>query len=138
MAGGQWRQRVRPRAQITGRPAFSRSSKTDFFEQGLETADYDAIGCATRLGPAEGLLPDGRRDGVRGEDSDFPAVEQCAVSGVIVIKNTLNRERSKGTVYGSLFPYIYDNILWWSECMRLDNDLQILPFLIPVILGNFA
>lgn len=29
------------------------------FERRLETADYDTVGCATRLGPAEGLLLNG-------------------------------------------------------------------------------
>ena len=91
MAGGQWRQRVRPRAQITGRQAFSRSSKTDFFEQGLETADYDAVGCATRFGPAQGLLLDGGRDDARGEEGDLPAVEQGGVSGVVVIESHKKR-----------------------------------------------
>ena len=46
-----------------------------FFERRLETADYDTVGCATRLGPAEDLLLDGRRDDARGEEGDHPAVE---------------------------------------------------------------
>lgn len=37
---------------------FQQKFKDGFFERRLETADYDAIGCATRLGPAQGLLLD--------------------------------------------------------------------------------
>ena len=47
----------------------------EFFERRLETADYDTVGCATRLGPAEDLLLDGRLDDARGEEGDHPAVE---------------------------------------------------------------
>ena len=39
---------------------FQQKFKDGFFERRLETADYDAVGCATRLGPAHGLLLDGR------------------------------------------------------------------------------
>lgn len=41
---------------------FQQKFEDGFFERGLEAADYDAIGCATRLGPAQGLLLDGGRD----------------------------------------------------------------------------
>ena len=61
--------------------------KDGFFERGLETADYDAIGCATRFGPAQGLFLDGGRNDARGEEGDLPAVEQGGVSGVIVIES---------------------------------------------------
>ena len=39
---------------------FQQEFKDGFFEWGLEAADYDAVGCATRLGPAQGLLLDSR------------------------------------------------------------------------------
>ena len=60
--------------------------KDGFFERRLEAADYDAVGCATRLGPAKSLLLDGRRDDARGKEGDLSAVEQGGISGVIVIE----------------------------------------------------
>ena len=39
---------------------FQQKLKDGFFERGLETADYDAVGCATRLGPVKSLFLDGR------------------------------------------------------------------------------
>lgn len=41
---------------------FQQEFKDGFFERRLETADYDTVGCATRLGPAQGLFLDSRRD----------------------------------------------------------------------------
>lgn len=41
---------------------FQQEFEDGFFERRLETADYDAVGCATRLGPAQGLFLDSRRD----------------------------------------------------------------------------
>lgn len=66
---------------------FQQEFKDGFFERGLEAADYDAVGCATRLDPAQGLLLDGWRDGARGKEGDLPTVEQGGVSGVIVIES---------------------------------------------------
>ena len=66
---------------------FQQEFKDGFFERRLETADYDAVGCATCLGPAQGLFLDGGRDDARGEEGDLPAVEQGGVSGVIVIES---------------------------------------------------
>lgn len=65
--------------------------KDGFFERRLEAADYDAVGCATRLGPAKGLLLDGRRDDARGEEGDLQAVEQGGVARVIVIESHKKR-----------------------------------------------
>lgn len=48
-----------PDHRMTG---FQQEFKDEFFERGLEAADNDAIGCATRLGPAQGLFLDSRRD----------------------------------------------------------------------------
>ena len=70
---------------------FQQEFKDGFFERGLEPADYDAIGCATRLGPAQGLLLDGGRDDARGEEGDLPAVEQGGVARVIVIESHKKR-----------------------------------------------
>lgn len=70
---------------------FQQEFKDGFFEWGLETADYDAVGCATRFGPAQGLLLDGGRDDARGEEGDLPAVEQGGVSGVVVIESHKKR-----------------------------------------------
>lgn len=65
--------------------------KDGFFERGLEAADYDAVGCATRLGPAQGLLLDGQRDDARGKEGDLPTVEQGGVALVIVIESHKKR-----------------------------------------------
>ena len=65
--------------------------KDGFFERGLEPADYDTLGCATRLGPAQGLLLDGGRDDARGEEGDLPAVEQSWIARVIVIESHKKR-----------------------------------------------
>ena len=46
-----------PDHRVTG---FQQEFKDGFFERRLETADYDAVGCATRIGPAESLFLDGR------------------------------------------------------------------------------
>ena len=70
---------------------FQQKFEDGFFERGLEAADYDTIGCATRLGPVQGLFLGGRRDDARGEEGDLPAVEQGGVSGVIVIESHKKR-----------------------------------------------
>lgn len=70
---------------------FQQEFKDGFFERRLETADYDTVGCATRLGPAQGLLLDGWRDDARGEEGDLPTVEQGGISGVIVIESHKKR-----------------------------------------------
>ena len=72
-------------------PGFQQEFKDGFFERRLKTADYDAVGCAARLGPAQGLLLDDRGHDARGEDGDLPAVEQGEVSGVIVIESHKKR-----------------------------------------------
>lgn len=70
---------------------FQQEFKDGFFERRLETADYDAVGCATRLGPAKNLFLDGRRDDARGEEGDLPAVEQGWIARVIVIESHKKR-----------------------------------------------
>ena len=65
--------------------------KDGFFERGLEAADNDAIGCATRLGPAQGLFLDSRRDDARSEEGDLSAVEQGGIARVIVIESHKKR-----------------------------------------------
>ena len=70
---------------------FQQELKDGFFERGLKTTDYNPVGCATRLGPAQGLLLDGRCDDARGEEGDLRAVEQGEISGVIVIESHKKR-----------------------------------------------
>ena len=72
-------------------PGLQQEFKDGFFERRLETADYDAVGCATRLGPAKNLFLDGRRDDARGEEGDLPAVEQGWIARVIVIESHKKR-----------------------------------------------
>ena len=70
---------------------FQQEFEDGFFERGLEAADYDAVGCATRLGPAKGLFLDGGRNDARGEEGDLPTVEQGGVALVIVIESHKKR-----------------------------------------------
>lgn len=77
-----------PDHRVTG---FQQEFKDGFFERRLKTADYDAIGCATRLGPVKSLFLDGGRNDARGEEGDLPTVEQGGVSGVIVIEGHKKR-----------------------------------------------
>ena len=54
------------------------------FKWRLKTADYDAVGSATRLGPTKELRLDRGCDDARGKEGDLPAVEQGKVARVVI------------------------------------------------------